>query len=368
MSRLILEGITKRYSAFAALADVDLDVEDGEFVAILGPSGCGKSTLLRIVAGLVDQTSGRVVIGQRDVSLLPPARRGIAMVFQSYALYPHLTVEGNLTLGLRQAGTPKPLIAERVAEAARILELGPLLKRRPAQLSGGQRQRVAIGRAIVRHPEVFLFDEPLSNLDALLRTQVRTEISDLHRRLGATMLYVTHDQHEAMTLAHRIVVLNEGAVQQIGTPADLYRRPATVFVAGFIGSPRINMLDGQLDNGTVTVAGMGRIACGASGARKVIVGIRPTGLRIGEAQSAGIAGTLIASEYVGSDSFLRIRLSSDDIITVHEHPDHPWRAEQELALSVRPASVHLFDAATGQRIGDAVAEENNITAGEHDRL
>jgi ABC-type sugar transport system ATPase subunit len=357
MSRLILEGITKRYGAVEVLTDVNLSVEDGEFVAILGPSGCGKSTLLRIVAGLVEQSTGRVRIGERDVTLLPPARRGIAMVFQSYALYPHLTVEGNLTLGLRQARTPKPLIKERVDEATRILELGPLLKRRPSQLSGGQRQRVAIGRAIVRHPEVFLFDEPLSNLDALLRTQVRTEISDLHRRLGATMLYVTHDQHEAMTLAHRIVVLNQGAVQQVGTPADLYRRPATVFVAGFIGSPRMNMLAGQLDAGAVTVAGLGRLPWNGAGAGDVIVGIRPTGLQVAAAHPSGIAGTLVASEYLGSESFLRIRLSTGDIVTVQEHPDHPWQPEQELALRLRPDSLHLFDAATGRRVGGAAKQE-----------
>jgi ABC-type sugar transport system ATPase subunit len=364
MSRLVLKGITKRYGPVEVLADVNLDVEEGEFVAILGPSGCGKSTLLRIVAGLVEQTTGRVLIGERDVGLLPPARRGIAMVFQSYALYPHLTVEGNLTLGLRQARTPKPLILERVAEAARILELGPLLKRRPAQLSGGQRQRVAIGRAIVRHPEVFLFDEPLSNLDALLRTQVRTEISDLHRRLGATMLYVTHDQHEAMTLAHRIVVLNHGAVQQIGTPADLYRRPATVFVAGFIGSPRINMLGGRLEAGAITVPGLGRLAWGGPGGGDVIVGIRPTGLLVHAvgARPAGIPGTLIAAEYLGSDSFLRIRLESGDIVAVHEHPDHPWQTGQDLSLSLRPASLHLFDAASGRRMPYPVTAESHVAA------
>jgi multiple sugar transport system ATP-binding protein len=207
----------------------------------------------------------------------------------------------------------------------------------------------------------------LSNLDALLRAQVRTEISDLHRRLAATMLYVTHDQHEAMTLAHRIVVLNNGAVQQIGTPADLYRRPATLFVAGFIGSPRMNMLSGRLEDGVVTVAGLGRLACEAPGAADVTVGIRPTGLQVAAMQPSGIPGTLIAAEYLGSDSFLRIALRNGDVITVHEHPDHPWRAGQELALNLRPASLHLFDAATGRRIGAPESGEGEVMGRDHER-
>jgi spermidine/putrescine transport system ATP-binding protein len=244
MSRLHLEGITKRYGAAGVLVDVNLDVEDGEFVAILGPSGCGKSTLLRIVAGLVEQTSGRVTIGERDVSLLPPARRGIAMVFQSYALYPHLTVEGNLTLGLRQARTPAPLIAERVAEAARILELGPLLERRPAQLSGGQRQRVAIARSLVLEPTLLLLDEPLGALDLKLREHMKLELKQLQSAFGTTFVYITHDQSEALVMSDHVGVMNHGRFEQLGTPQELYYAPASAFVAGFVGAN--NRIAGQV--------------------------------------------------------------------------------------------------------------------------
>ncbi len=299
MGKLVLEGISKRFGAVEVLKTVDLDVADGEFIVIVGPSGCGKSTLLRIIAGLSDQSTGKVLIGGQDVSSLPPSKRGIAMVFQSYALYPHLTVEGNLTLGLKQARTAASLIAERVAEAVRILALEPFLKRRPGELSGGQRQRVAIGRAIVRHPEVFLFDEPLSNLDAALRNQVRAEIADLHRRLGATMVYVTHDQVEAMTLA-----------------------------------------------------GSGRLPCTAAANGAVTAGIRPNGFEVLPAGSDGLAGTLIGSEYLGAESFLRVRLTDGTVVTVHEHPDHGWLIDQPVTLRLRPGNLHLFDAESGLRIAE----------------
>ena len=246
MAQLKIDQIRKSFGKTDVLKGVDLDIADGEFIVLLGASGCGKSTLLRIIAGLETQTSGRISIGGQAVDQLPPARRGIAMVFQSYALYPHLDVAGNWALGLKQAGESAALIAERTKEAARILALDSLLQRKPSELSGGQRQRVAIGRAIVRHPKVFLFDEPLSNLDAALRSSVRFEIARLHKQLGATMVYVTHDQVEAMTLADRIVVMDKGIVQQVGTPEELYRRPANLFVAGFIGSPKMNFLEGQL--------------------------------------------------------------------------------------------------------------------------
>ncbi len=302
MGKLVIEGVSKRFGATEVLKKIDLAVEDGEFMVIVGPSGCGKSTLLRIIAGLEDQSSGRVLIGGRDVSATPPSKRGVAMVFQSYALYPHLTVEGNMTLGLRQARTPKETIAQRLAEAVRILELDPYLKRKPAQLSGGQRQRVAIGRAIVRQPEVFLFDEPLSNLDAALRGQVRIEIADLHRRLGATMVYVTHDQIEAMTLADRIVVLNDGVLQQIGSPSDLYRRPANTFVATFIGSPRMNMLDGTAAGGRIDIAGAGSLPTETVARGPVTVGVRPNGFETLADGVEGLAGALVGEEYLGSES------------------------------------------------------------------
>ncbi len=327
ISKLIIDGVSKRFGTTEVLKKIDLDVADGEFIVIVGPSGCGKSTLLRIIAGLEDQTAGRILIGGKDVSVAPPAKRGVAMVFQSYALYPHLSVEGNMTLGLRQAKTPTAVIAERLAEAVRILELEPYLKRKPAQLSGGQRQRVAIGRAIVRQPEVFLFDEPLSNLDAALRGQVRIELADLHRRLGATMVYVTHDQIEAMTLADRIVVMNEGIVQQIGSPSDLYRRPANTFVATFIGSPRMNILAGMAQGGRVEIANAGSLPADSAAIGAVTVGVRPNGFEVA-AQGEGLKGSLIGEEYLGAESYLHVRLGDGATAVVQVHPDHGWKPGQ----------------------------------------
>jgi len=350
MGRLVLDSVSKSFGATQIVKNLSLDVADGEFVVIVGPSGCGKSTLLRIIAGLEEQSTGRVLIGDKDVSILPPSQRGIALVFQTYALYPHLTVEGNMTLGLKQAKTPKALIAERLAEAVRVLALAPYLKRKPGQLSGGQRQRVAIGRAIVRHPEAFLFDEPLSNLDASLRNQVRIEISDLHRRLNATMLYVTHDQIEAMTLADRIVVLDGGIVQQVGTPADLYRRPANTFVAGFIGTPKMNMFPGVMDKSGIVIEGAGVMPAGDGGGRAATVGVRPNGFEVVASPADGLAATLEAIEYLGSESFLRFRLANDAMLIVQEHPDHPWRVDQKVGLKLRPGSLHLFDIKDGRRL------------------
>ncbi|TKD35230.1 MAG: ATP-binding cassette domain-containing protein, partial [Mesorhizobium sp.] len=244
MGSLNIENVKKAFGPVEVLKGINLEVTDGEFVVFVGPSGCGKSTLLRVIAGLEDSTSGRVVIDGADVSATPPAKRGIAMVFQTYALYPHLTVKNNMGLGLKQAGTPAAEIDRRIGIASSMLSLEPYLSRRPAELSGGQRQRVAIGRAVVREPKLFLFDEPLSNLDAALRVNTRLEIAQLHRRLKATMIYVTHDQVEAMTLADKIVVLNAGKIEQIGGPMELYNSPANEFVAGFIGSPKMNFVDG----------------------------------------------------------------------------------------------------------------------------
>jgi ABC-type sugar transport system ATPase subunit len=246
MTGLTLSGVTKSFGAVEVIKGVDLTVEAGEFCVFVGPSGCGKSTLLRMIAGLEEVTSGTISIAGQDVTWAEPSERGIAMVFQSYALYPHMTVRDNIGFGLSLAKRPKDEIAAKVGQAADLLQLTPLLDRKPKQLSGGQRQRVAIGRAIVRDPKVFLFDEPLSNLDAALRSQMRMELTDLHKRLGATMIYVTHDQVEAMTMADKIVVLNAGRIEQIGSPMDLYRAPATPFVAGFIGSPRMNLFTGPV--------------------------------------------------------------------------------------------------------------------------
>ena len=256
MSGVTLSNITKKYGEVQVIHGIDLEIKDGEFCVFVGPSGCGKSTLLRMVAGLEDTTGGAISIGARDVTREDPARRGVAMVFQTYALYPHMTVQENMGFGLRMNGHPKHEIAQKVAEASRILKLDDYLKRKPAALSGGQRQRVSIGRAIVRGPEVFLFDEPLSNLDAELRVEMRVEIARLHKEIGATMIYVTHDQVEAMTLADKIVVLRGGVVEQVGAPMDLYRDPDNKFVAGFIGSPAMNFLSAAVKEGVVDVPGL----------------------------------------------------------------------------------------------------------------
>jgi multiple sugar transport system ATP-binding protein len=350
MGNLVLRNVNKSFQKTEVLKHVDFEVQNGEFVVIVGPSGCGKSTLLRIIAGLETQTNGEILIGDKDVSLLPPARRGISMVFQSYALYPHLSVEGNMTLGLKQARTPKALIAERVAEAARILELGPYLSRRPAQLSGGQRQRVAIGRAITRHPEVFLFDEPLSNLDAALRNQVRVEIADLHKRLGATMVYVTHDQIEAMTLADRIVVMNGGVVQQMGTPAELYRTPRNLFVAGFIGTPKINMLTGAFAEKRCSLNGIGELAVPTSYQGAGTLAFRPAEVKLLDAEiEANFPAKIVGMEYLGNVTYIRVALSNGTVVVVEEKPDHRWALGQDVHATIAPSGLHLFDAA-GNRI------------------
>src|SRR5690349_20677234 len=291
MAKLKLAGAVKRFDSVEVIHGVDLDIDDGSFVVLVGPSGCGKSTLLRMIAGLEEITEGELWIDDQDITDMPPAQRGIAMVFQSYALYPHMTVYQNLAFGLETAGIDKKIIQQRVSAAAAILRIEELLTRRPRALSGGQRQRVAIGRAIVREPRLFLFDEPLCSLDAELRVQMRVELSRLHKRLRATMIYVTHDQTEAMTVADRIVVLREGRVEQVGTPLDLYNEPANRFVAGFIGSPKMNFFEGTLRDVrdgqvTVDVADVAslRLPVASSTARagdKVAVGIRPEHLHVG---------------------------------------------------------------------------------------
>jgi multiple sugar transport system ATP-binding protein len=355
MAQLKIDQIRKSFGKTDVLKGVDLNIADGEFIVLLGASGCGKSTLLRIIAGLETQTSGRISIGGQAVDQLPPARRGIAMVFQSYALYPHLDVAGNWALGLKQAGESAALIAERTKEAARILALDNLLQRKPSELSGGQRQRVAIGRAIVRHPKVFLFDEPLSNLDAALRSAVRFEIARLHKQLGATMVYVTHDQVEAMTLADRIVVMDKGIVQQVGTPEELYRRPANLFVAGFIGSPKMNFLNGRLAGpGEIRLNGGASLALdgGTVPANQgdIVLGVRPDGFAVTEPAAASLRGRIVLNEYLGRESYLHLDLEDGSTAVVEVSPDLQLPAGQSVGLAVKPGAAHLFATADQLRI------------------
>jgi lactose/L-arabinose transport system ATP-binding protein len=351
MSGVRLEGVTKRFGEAQVIHGVDLAVADGEFCVFVGPSGCGKSTLLRMVAGLEETSGGRIHIGGREVTTLDPADRGVAMVFQTYALYPHMTVEQNMGFGLRMTGHPKAEIRDKVAEAARILKLEPLLARKPAALSGGQRQRVAIGRAIVRGPEVFLFDEPLSNLDAELRVEMRVEIARLHREIGATMIYVTHDQVEAMTLADKIVVLRAGRIEQAGAPLELYRDPDNRFVAGFIGSPAMNFLTGRIADGRVAVAGLGRdlglsVRLPEAG-RKVTLGLRPEHLSL---DRAGTGLRVDLTEALGGVSYAHLTAPTGERIIVEERGDDRVAEGAEVGLVFDPARALLFDGETGLRL------------------
>ncbi|RWM97956.1 MAG: ABC transporter ATP-binding protein [Mesorhizobium sp.] len=326
MGSLNIENVKKAFGPVEVLKGIDLEVNDGEFVVFVGPSGCGKSTLLRVIAGLEDSTSGRVVIDGDDVSVTPPAKRGIAMVFQTYALYPHLTVKNNMGLGLKQAGTPSAEIERRIKIASAMLSLEPYLERRPAELSGGQRQRVAIGRAVVREPKLFLFDEPLSNLDAALRVNTRLEIAQLHRRLKATMIYVTHDQVEAMTLADKIVVLNAGRIEQIGSPMELYNAPANEFVAGFIGSPKMNFIDG---------AKLGETA--------KTVGVRPEHLTV-DARSGAWKGTVVHAEHLGADTNLYLDCEKAGLLTVRIFGVYNAEPGATLYATPDPAKTYRFGA------------------------
>jgi multiple sugar transport system ATP-binding protein len=324
---LQLKSIRKAYGTHDVLKGIDLEVKDGEFVIFVGPSGCGKSTLLRSIAGLEDVTSGAVLINGQDVTVTPPAKRGISMVFQSYALYPHLTVKDNMGLGLKQAGTAKAEIDSRVEKASGMLSLAPYLARRPAELSGGQRQRVAIGRAIVREPELFLFDEPLSNLDAALRVQTRLEIARLHRSLKATMIYVTHDQVEAMTLADKIVVLNAGAIEQIGSPMELYNRPANTFVAGFIGSPQMNFIPAE--------------RLGQSGAKTI--GIRPEHITLSRDQGTW-AAKVIHVEHLGADTIIYLESETTGLLTARLFGEHQYEPDEMVYATPDANQMHRFDA------------------------
>ena len=381
MAGLKLNDIRKSFGHHAILHGVDLDVREGEFVVLVGPSGCGKSTLLRLIAGLEGASSGQIIIGDDDVTTAPPGDRGIAMVFQSYALYPHMTVAKNLSFGLENLKMSRAEIDRRVMEAARMLAIEPLLDRRPKQLSGGQRQRVAIGRAIVRNPKLFLFDEPLSNLDAALRVQTRGEISRLHKRLGATMVYVTHDQIEAMTMADRIVVLNAGRVEQIGTPLELFEAPANKFVAGFIGSPQMNFFEG-----TLLTSGPGGVALEVSGfgainlpietsnavpGQTVILGVRPSHFEL--AMDGAVSGVTVRfnvdyAESIGTDTYIYGKLEGSETATIAHLPDHiAIKDHSSLALVVRPQRLHLFDAESGANLNGRTRKVNS-KAPSHGRM
>ena len=350
MSGVALSKVIKRYGETQVIHGVDLDIQDGEFCVFVGPSGCGKSTLLRMVAGLEETTGGQIKIGERDVTKADPAERGVAMVFQTYALYPHMTVEENMGFGLKMNGVPKDEIATKVGEASRILQLDQYLKRKPKALSGGQRQRVAIGRAIVRGPEVFLFDEPLSNLDAELRVDMRVEIARLHSEIGATMIYVTHDQVEAMTLADKIVVLRGGNIEQVGSPMELYKNPANRFVAGFIGSPSMNFLSGTARDGQVTVAGLGgtSFACPAAASGDVIVGLRPQNLGLRAAEGSPLVVDL--SEQLGGVAYDYLKTPTGEKLVVETKGDDIVAAGTAVTLEFDPATAYFFDPATELRI------------------
>jgi ABC-type sugar transport system ATPase subunit len=346
MAEVKISKLNKSYGSVDVLKDVSLVVEDGTFVVLVGPSGCGKSTLLRTVAGLEPINAGDISIDGRNVSELAPAQREIAMVFQSYALYPHMNVENNMAFGLKFTKTPKDEIQRRVAEASRILQLEPLLKRRPKELSGGQRQRVAIGRAIVRKPKVFLFDEPLSNLDAALRVNTRVEIAKLHKLLKATILYVTHDQVEAMTLADKIVVMNNGRIEQAGKPLELYYRPANLFVARFIGSPAMNILLAKVVDETTVDLGSGlvlrlQLPEMLKTGDAIHIGCRPEHTTLAE---GGIPATIDIIERLGETGYAHLRLPTGQVIVVEVRGEPPQSEAGKVQVSFAATHIHVFDS------------------------
>jgi ABC-type sugar transport system ATPase subunit len=357
MANLSIEHLTKRYGAATVLDDINLGIETGEFVVLVGPSGCGKSTLLRMIAGLDGASGGDIHIAGKLVNNLAPAERGIAMVFQSYALYPHMNVRKNMTFGLKFTGVAPAERQKRVTEAARMLRLEDLLERYPRDLSGGQRQRVAIGRAIVREPAVFLFDEPLSNLDAALRVSTRVEIANLHRLLKATIVYVTHDQVEAMTLADRIVVMNKGCIEQIGKPLDLYYAPANLFVAGFIGSPAMNFFAGRVENvegGRARVAGTGfrsvdLPAASLKAGDALTIGVRPEHLSRGTDGALVVEGVVELVERLGESSFAHLRRADDKLFVAEVRGRETPAPGEKTTLVATAQDVHVFDA-SGLRI------------------
>jgi multiple sugar transport system ATP-binding protein len=364
MAEVVLTDVQKSYGHVVAVKDINLAIKDREFVVLVGPSGCGKSTTLRMIAGLEEITGGTIAIGGRVVNHLQPKDRDIAMVFQNYALYQHMSVRDNLAFGLRNRRVPEAEIAAAVSHAARILSIEPLLDRRPRQLSGGQQQRVALGRCIVRNPKVFLFDEPLSNLDAQLRSQMRLELKELRLRVPTTSIFVTHDQVEAMTLGDRIVVMKDGVVHQVGTPLELYRRPANRFVASFIGSPSMNFIDVQVaaedDGFTLTSPGM----ClklparpfpglGPRVGRSVCVGIRPQHIRLGppvNASQVGFKGTLMVTEQLGDEQLLAVRVGGQDIRIAGIDPDLTLPTGTEIEAAIGTDNLHFFDDTSNEQI------------------
>jgi multiple sugar transport system ATP-binding protein len=326
MGQISLQNVQKAFGPVHIIKGANLDIADGSFVVFVGPSGCGKTTLLRLIAGLEDVTDGKIFIDGKNVVAVPPARRGLSMVFQSYALYPHMSVRGNIAFGLKMAGLPKTEINRKVEAAAATLNLTPYLDRKPRELSGGQRQRVAIGRAIVREPKAFLFDEPLSNLDAALRVQMRIEVTRLQKQLGTTAIYVTHDQVEAMTMADKIVVLNGGKVEQYGTPLQLYEKPANLFVAGFIGSPKMNFVTGEpaAKQGAATI------------------GVRPEHLKISR-EGEGWPGTILVAEHLGSDTFLYVDCGAIGTLTARYIGELNLSPGDRVVLAPEPSRMHRFD-------------------------
>jgi multiple sugar transport system ATP-binding protein len=363
MAAVVLEKVVKRFGETRVIEGLDLEIRDHEFMVLVGPSGCGKSTALRMIAGLEEITDGTITIGDRVVNDVPPKDRDIAMVFQSYALYPHMSVRENLAFGLKLRKTPRAEIEKLIAEAAQILEIGHLLDRKPKELSGGQRQRVAVGRAIVRKPAVFLFDEPLSNLDAKLRVQMRAEIKKLQARLETTTIYVTHDQIEAMTMGHRIAILSAGVLQQVGTPLEVYERPANLFVAGFIGTPPMNFVHGMLSEGGAAMAASGftlpipaRIrgaTSGRSGA-KVVAGIRPENVIAPPAESRGegvkVPVAVEIAEPLGDEVIVHAR-AGEDMVVFRQDPHRMPAIGDRFEVQVELDALHLFDAETERRLG-----------------
>ncbi|MCY4167197.1 MAG: sn-glycerol-3-phosphate ABC transporter ATP-binding protein UgpC [Rhodobacter sp.] len=352
MSGVNLKQVVKRYGDIQVIHGVDLEINDGEFCVFVGPSGCGKSTLLRMVAGLEETTEGLIAIGARDVTRLDPAERGVAMVFQTYALYPHMTVRENMGFGLKMNGHPASEIKAKVAEASRILKLDEYLERKPAALSGGQRQRVAIGRAIVRGPEVFLFDEPLSNLDAELRVEMRVEIARLHKEIGATMVYVTHDQVEAMTLADKIVVLRAGKIEQVGAPLDLYRDPDNRFVAGFIGSPSMNFIDGVARGGALDVPMLGKsvspVVTMPPEGTELAIGLRPEHVSL---DSGASTHTVELTEALGGVSYAYLTSNvTGEKMVVEERGDTRSSAGDRVGVTFEPERLQVFDRRTEMRV------------------
>jgi multiple sugar transport system ATP-binding protein len=355
MASVAIRDVRKAFGATAVIHGVDISIRDGEFVVLVGPSGCGKSTLLRMIAGLENISGGEIRIGDRIVNNVPPKERDIAMVFQNYALYPHMTVAANMAFSMKLRGAPKSEIDERVNRAATILGLSQLLGRFPRQLSGGQRQRVAMGRAIVRDPQVFLFDEPLSNLDAKLRVQMRTEIKELHQRLKTTTIYVTHDQIEAMTMADKIVVMHDGRVEQIGAPLELYDRPDNLFVAGFIGSPAMNMIKGHISvNGAAAFEAPAGVtfslstAPAGSDGRPAVYGVRPEHFLLSD---EGADAVVQVVEPTGSELQVVAKLGGEDIIAVFRER-HQFKPGDKIRLKPDPRLIHLFDETTGKRLSN----------------